>query len=244
MKNVQLAVDGETITLGYTQYARVVDGCGGVSFADTAVFVRSRTLPDGPWSKPRRIGRADDELVALRARDERLHAVVDRGTHLTYEMVDGDRVHEVRLGDVFGSTSLRIGNDGGARFLNATGGPVRYGSLDGDEISWSRVPRSDNAYAAQLVLGSDGGAHILWTQDLHAMGGCIDGPLVEDPGAGTYYATNAGGSWDVERVSRGVGPSSFTVDPATGRVHLVTSDGRLRYFVKDPGTPGVPHASR
>ncbi len=42
VKDVQLAVDGETITLGYTQYARVVDG------------YRSY----GPC---RRIGRADAE---------------------------------------------------------------------------------------------------------------------------------------------------------------------------------------
>ncbi len=71
----QLALDGGHLTLGYSRYAEEDGACGGSNYIDGGVFVRSRSLPDGRWSKPTRIGRREDDLEALRVRGTTVHAV-------------------------------------------------------------------------------------------------------------------------------------------------------------------------
>ena len=228
-KDPQLAVDGRTLTLGFSRFASEDGDCGGPVYSDTGVFLRSRTLPDGAWSKSNRIGRRDDELGALRVRGDTIHAVVaPDGGELVYETRKGDAERRYALGGSIGSVSLRVGNDGRARVASAGGGAVRYGRFTGDGFRWERIPGTSNAYDPLLVLGSGGDAHVVWTRDSSGRGGCAG--VEPDDRDGTYYATNTGGSWDVDRVSKAVGSASFTVDPASGRVHLVIFDNRGRYF--------------
>jgi hypothetical protein len=225
----QLAVDDGRLTLGFSRFAAEDGACGGANFLDTGVFVRTRALPDGGWSRPSRLGRRDDELEALRIRGDTMHVIVaPDGGDLVYETRTGDVERRYSLGGDPGSASLRVGNDGRARVASAGGGAVRYGRFTGESFAWDRVPGTSNAYDPLLVLGSSGEAHVVWTRDSSGRGGCAG--VEPDDRDGTYYATNAGGSWVVDRVSKAVGSASFTVDPASGRVHLAIFDHRGRYF--------------
>jgi len=227
-KDPQLAIDGGRLTLGFTRYASEDGACGGSAFRDAGVFLRSRALPDGDWSRSTRIGRLEDDLAALRVRGEVVHAVVTAdGGKLIYETRSGDSENRHALGDAGGTVSLRVGNDGVARLASADGGAVRYGRFTGDGFTWERIPGTSNAYDPLLVLGAGGEAHVVWTRDSEGRGCAGAGPDERD---GTYYASNVGGSWAVDRISKALGSASFTVDPASGRVHLVIFDHRARYF--------------
>jgi hypothetical protein len=76
---------------------------------------------------------------------------------------------------------------------------------------------------------------MLWTRiDLY--GGCA-GPE-PPPDNGTFFSTNAGGSWHTERVSSSIGEKSLTVEPGTGIVHAVVGaeDGFVLYDRAADGT--------
>ena len=47
--------------------------------------------------------------------------------------------------------------------------------------------------------------------------------------------SNASGAWQIHRISREVGETSIQIDQGTGRVHLVVSAKRLRYYTLDGG---------
>ena len=45
------------------------------------------------------------------------------------------------------------------------------------------------------------------------------------PEVGTYYATNASGTWTAHRITRKVGDTSLQVDESTGRSHVLVTGG-------------------
>ena len=109
----QVAIDGRDLYIAYTRYGppTEADTCGGpysTAYEDLGVYYRKRTLPDGEWSKPRQLGRANDILDSLRVADGRLYAVVE-STFLVSQPDTGGAQTRVRL----------KGASGGSRFASA-----------------------------------------------------------------------------------------------------------------------------
>jgi hypothetical protein len=53
---------------------------------------------------------------------------------------------------------------------------------------------------------------------------------MDDPLAGTYFATNAGGSWSSARLTKTIGAASLTLDPATGDAIALVIGGPMSAY--------------
>jgi hypothetical protein len=246
--NPQLAIDGNTLYLAYTRYGPVVeaDTCGGpfdVRYEDVGVYYRTRTLPDGAWSKPHKLGRADDILDSMRVVNGTIHAVVFAASGLGGPVVEsfgGGVLVRERPKAVDGPISLRVGSDGKARLAYvASNGSIRLVTLDGIEGTSTTVAHRGKLVDPLLVLGPGNQPHLIWTRFAAEDGGCGGGTAGVSP-QGTYYATVMDGEWKVERFTRETGTKSFVIDPATGAVHVLVNGndrgaGSLRYFERAPG---------
>jgi hypothetical protein len=234
-RDPQLALAGSTLSLAYTRVAPDEEGCGTDGLSDVGVYVRSRTLPGGDWSAPGKFGATADHLQALRADGTVLHAIVanDKSDAAFYERVSNGSVQRVRIGGATGSTALRIGDDGVARVAMDGAKGILFGTVDGGKLSTSTIPGTSNGSGPVMALGPGNTAYVLLTRRGGGSGGCIDG----DPGpsAGTYLSTNVGGSWSTTRLSKHIGASSITMDPASGEVDALVGDfTSLQLFQKAP----------
>ena len=253
----QLALDGDTLYLAYTRYGPVTDAetCGdGVLYKDLGVYYRTKALPDGKWSAPKRIGKNNDVLDSFRAVDGTIDAVVvpNLASRAMFESVKGDSLARVPLPGASGGTSLRIGSDGKPRiaYLNWHDGSVRVATVDGSNVTTSTVASKGNLLNPLLVLGGGNEPHVVWTRDATAEGGCtVPGPA---PADGTYYGTQVDGKWVAERITKDTGMTSLVLDTDTGIVHVLVGGnpnkeggGRLRHYERAPGgkwtsTPLLP----
>ncbi len=224
----KVALSGNVVYVAFTRY--IPDGgCGGSRGTSVGVYYRSRTLPGGAWSAARRIGTAADDLQSFDVTGAALHATVRGPDNLSYyETQIGSTNHRYRISRaVTGPVSMSIGSDGRARLAYAgawNGSGIRYATFTGSGFSASRVAgstRYDEAPAVALD-GSDN-AHIVWTRNEPAA--CGISPV------GTYYATNASGTWKAERITRTTGVTSIAVDPTTGRIHVLIGG---TYYTKSP----------
>lgn len=234
----QLAFSGNTLFLAYTRVAPDDGGCGDDGLADVGVWYRTRTMPSGDWSEPTQIGRAADRLEALRVSGSVIHATVhnDKDKSTAYVRVEGGAGARFAIGDARGSTALRIGDDGKARIAYESGKGIGYGSLDGDRFVGKTIVASGYAHAPVLTLAPGNTAYLLYAESYHD-GGCTEpDPL---PTFGTYFATNAGGSWESSRLTTLIGSSSMTIDPATGDLHVLVSDYRRMVHFHRPAAGGV-----
>ena len=231
--NPQLTLDGDTLYLGTSRLAPEDGGCGDDGLRDLGVYLRTRQLPDGAWSDPVQLGARGDHLQALRVVEGVIHATVvaDGGGPVYYESQSGPTFTQSLLPDAI-STSLRVGDDGRARIAYATGHRIVYTKVDGDRLVADTVAASKktNLVSPALVLGPGDRAYLLWTQDRDAGGGCAGvgpGPL-----DGTYFGTDRDGAWVTQRITRAVGGSALTLDPSTGRVHVIVDDGSLLRYMR------------
>jgi hypothetical protein len=62
----QIGFDGDVVYVAYSWLAVTDGGCEDDGLDDLGVYHRQRTLPDGVWSEPKRIGIAKDMLVSFR----------------------------------------------------------------------------------------------------------------------------------------------------------------------------------
>jgi hypothetical protein len=232
----QMAFEGDVVYLAYT---RIAPGGGcGQDHLDVGVYYRRRTMPNGAWSSPVRIGVVDDGLQSFRESGGTLYATVQNQSdwHLYYETLKGTTYHRYPIPGGYGSVSLRVGTDGRARIAYQTQNGIVLGVFNGSGFSTSRITSPDyEEWGPVLVLDAHDKAHLLWTHS-PPPGGCAGpGPSPKD---GTYYATNTGGAWKAGRFTTLVGTTSLQVDDATGRVHaLVGGDFGLRYFTKPASGP-------
>jgi hypothetical protein len=238
----ELAFSGSTLTLAFTRVAPGGEGCGSDGLSDVGVNVRTRSLPDGAWSAPKRIGPAEDHLQNLRVNGSTIHAVVTnegRSAGSFYERISGDTVSSrVRLGDVGVGIGLRVGDDGLPRIAIDDAPGIRFGTLESGKLSTQTIPGTAGGAGPVLALGPGNVAYVLWTVSA-GTGGCID----VDPGpkAGTYLSTNAGGQWSTTKLSKAIGAQSLTMDPRSGEIDaLVGGLGSLQLFVK-PAAGGWTH---
>ena len=224
----QLALDGGHLTLGYSRYAEEDGACGGSRYIDGGVFVRSRSLPDGNGRSRR--GSASGRTTWRRCGCGAPPCTRSRsGTTERWSM------------------SCALATPSGASLLEIPSSPCRSGSGTTDRLASLRRVATRSATAGSRVTASPGSGspgprmpmipcwfsaavvRRTWSgRAIPRVGGCA--AAERDDRDGTYYATNAAGSWDVDRISKSVGHTSFTVDPSSGRVHLVIFDDRARYF--------------
>jgi hypothetical protein len=228
----QIAFRGNVVYVAFTRI-KPDGGCGGGAGPPVGVFFRSRTQPDGAWSEPVSIGSPDDNLQSFRVDGPTIHATVsqgDGGGTAYYETLNGSTYHRYPIPGSIGQTSLRIGSDGRARiaFEAATG--IRYAVFTGSGFTTSPVAGGmEGVLGPVLVLDAKDGAHVVWTRT--EPGACGEIPV------GTYYATNASGTWVAQRITKGVGGMSLQID-GTGRVDLIVGVGSgLWYYSATPTGP-------
>jgi hypothetical protein len=226
----QLAFAGDTVYLAYTRVAPVDGGCGDNGLDDVGVYYRTRTLPNGVWSEPTRIGAVADRLQSFRVSGSVIHATVanDKDGKTAYETVTGGTLARYAIGDAAGWSSLRVGDDGKARVAYESTHGISYGMVSGDHFSSAVIPKSSGGWNPALALAPGNDAYLVWNRSYHGLG-CV-GPE-PDPLDGTYFATNVSGSWVSSRLTKQVGGTSLTVDPASGELHVLVSDYRsIVYF--------------
>lgn len=233
----QLAFQGDTVYVGYSRIAPG-EGCGGGD-RDVGVYFRSRTQPNGAWSAPVRIGGPSDRLQSFRVDGQTIHATVQNASNgrVYYETLAGSTLHRYRIPGAIGGTSLRIGSDGRAWIVFESSSGLRFATFTGSGFATVRIPVSasgEDVHPA-LVLDSADDAHLLWTRK-PGEGGCATRDTAPDDG--TYYSTNANGSWTTHRITKATGETSLQVDSASDRVHaLVSGQVGLWYFSKASGGP-------
>jgi hypothetical protein len=228
----QLAFDGDVLYLAWTRIKVTDGGCGDSGLRDVGIYVRHRKRPDGAWSAAERIGSPTDGLQNLRVAGGTIHMTIsDRSTdRVYYETARAGDVARYSVPGAVGGTSLRIGADGLARIAYEASRNLQFGVFDGSGFSHSGIPGSKNSWGPSLVLDAQNHAHVLWTRSYHGEGCADAGP---DPEEGTYYGTDASGTWTFRRISTSVGDGSLTLDPAGGRVYVAISGERgIRYLTK------------
>jgi len=124
---------------------------------------------------------------------------------------------------VAGQTALRVGDDGAARIAFEGAKGIVFGTFDGGGFKTTLVPGSAGGFDPTLALAPGNTAELLWSRAYHGIGCAEPGPQPQD---GTYFATNAGGTWATQKVSGAVGATSLIVDPATGELHALVIDGK------------------
>jgi hypothetical protein len=231
----QLAFAGNTAYLAYTRVAPVDGGCGDNGLDDVGVYYRTRTLPNGVWSEPTRIGAVADRLESFRVSGSVIHATVanDKDGKTAYETVTGGTLARYTIGDAAGWSSLRVGDDGKARVAYESTHGISIGMVSGDHFSSAAIPKGAGGWNPALALAPGNDAYLVWNRSYHGLG-CV-GPE-PDPLDGTYFATNASGTWVSSRLTTRVGGTSLALDPGTGEVHVLVSDYRsIMYFHRAPG---------
>ena len=237
--NPRIATDGNAVYVAYSRTDTAAGACDD-GIVRLAVYYRRRSLPDGSWSAPRRIGRFADQLVSLQVGRGTVHAIVWNAVdgRSYYETLNGGVSHRYQLPGS-GGASLRIGADSRARIAYSLSGSIRYGLFNGSGFWRARVTGGSAGSAPSLALGEGDRAYLLWTQ--HEVGFC--GEEVTSAEDGTYFATNFGGTWLPRRLTTDLGPTSLTIDSQTGRVHgLLAGHAALTYFTRSR-TGGWSHTN-
>jgi hypothetical protein len=229
----QIAIDGNVLYVAYSRKAG--EDCSGRF--EAGVYYRHRLLPGGAWSGAVRLGSVEDSLQSFRVVAGTLHATVhnNHDEHLYYETSRGGVVHRHLIVDGAGpSSSLRVGSDGLTRIVYQGQNGLRYAVFTGSAFRTSSIPgtTSDDQFPL-LVLDAANHAHVTWIRTSGP--GCAQRD--PQPDDGTYYATNRTGAWSTgaaRRITALFGPTSLTVDTASGRVHILTSGftSSLRYWTK------------
>ena len=237
----QVTIDGSTLYLAFSR--NPAGGCG--ADIDAGVYYRKRTLPDGEWSAATFVGKLQDQLQSFRVVASTIHAtIMSIAGETIYETNAGGRLRRHAIPGATGLSSLRVGDDGRARIGYEAGGSLRYATFIGSRFQWSLIPGTigRDGYPI-LVLDGANHAHLVWERMTARpqTPGCVDRePPPTPPDDGTYYATNASGSWTphaARRITPKLGYASLKVDVTSGRVHVLLGmwDGGVRYYTKAAG---------
>lgn len=234
----QIAIDGSTLYVAYTRQRQLDGACGDSGLIDVGVYYRTRTLPDGRWSAPSRLGAAGAHLQAFRVVNGVIHETFvtqNREGPVWYGSLSGGTFRSLRIPGATG-TALRVGDDGRARIAYTTGRSIRYatvqdGRLTSRTVFSSKVMQLD---APSLVLGAGDHAYMAWAVHPVWGGGCTDGDP-PDVKPGTYFGTDVSGSWRIKRITALVTSPSLALDASTGRLYAaLTTDRATRDLARRP----------
>jgi hypothetical protein len=221
--------------VAYTRLAPAPDEetCGYVPPIDVGVYTRTRSLPNGSWSGEQKLGETADSLASLRTANGLQAVIIAKDGRVFYETLTNGKLARHRIAAATGGASLRVGDDGRARVAFEAEDGIRLGTFDGTVFHSELIPGSAGGWGPAMVLGPGNVAYVLWNR-VYSGGGCAEpGP---DPKDGTYFATDAGGSWATSRLSPRVGESSILVDPKTGELNAIVGDnGSLVAFSRPAG---------
>ena len=120
---------------------------------------------------------------------------------------------------------------------------ISFGMVAGGRFSSTLIPNSTNGWDPVLALAPGNDAYLVWNRSYHGIGCAGPGDQPED---GTYFATNAGGTWVSSRLTPQVGGASLSIDPATGEVNVLVISGgpdgaRLIRFHRAPDATTWKH---
>ena len=234
----QIAVDGSTLYVAYTRQRQLDGGCGDPGLVDVGVYYRTRTLPNGRWSAPTRLGAAGAHLQAFRVVNGVIHEtfVTQNGQGpVWYGSLARGTFRSMRIPGATG-TSLRVGDDGRARIAYTTGDSIRYATLADGTLSSRVVFRSKimQMDAPSLVLGAGDRAYMAWAVHPVWGGGCAE-PDPPDVKPGTYFGTDVSGTWRVKRITALVTSPSLALDASTGRLYAaLTTERESRDIARRP----------
>ena len=232
--NPKIAVDGSATYLAYQLISDV--GCGGP--ADAGVYIKRQATFGGSWTAATRIGTAGDGLEAFAEMCGTLDAVVLGGSKSYFETVAGSTIHRYLISDAqSGATdpvSLQIGTDGKARIAYASNAGIRFGVFNGSGFTTTTVEKQDGLeWGAQLILDPSNNPRILWMHSQPPLGCAGQDSSSKD---GTYYATDAGGTWTSTRFTKDYGQISFQRNDTTGVVYAaVTGFNTLDLYTRQAG---------
>ena len=164
-----------------------------------------------------------DTLQSLGVSGSTIHLIVANGDKLYYETRSGASFHRYLIPGAIERGSLAVGSDGRARVVYETAAGLRFGIYTGSSLSSSKVGGSTSRdWAPKLALDGADKPHLVWTRS-PAPGGCVEpGPESDD---GTYYGTDASGSWVKHRITTGTGATAFSIDGTTGRLYTLLTIG-------------------
>ena len=229
-----LAVDGSTT---YLAYSLISDGaCGGP--LDTGVYVKTQSTPGGSWTAATRIGSAGDGLESFAEMGGTLDAVVLGGSKSYFETVAGATAHRYLISDVQAGASdpvsLQMGTDGKARIAYTSDAGIRYGVFNGSGFTTTTIEKQDGfEWGAQLILDASNNPRILWMHSPPPLGCAGPDPTSKD---GTYYATDAGGTWTSTRFTTDYGQIAFQRNDTTGVVYaVVTGYSEMDLYTRTSG---------
>lgn len=236
----QLAVDGRTLYMAFTRLRPIdPDTCGGPRspIGAVGVYYRKRTLPNGKWSAPVRIGRTGERIQSLRVADGVIHWTFlanDNAGPVSYASLDGSKFREIRLGNAV-ATSVRIGDDGLARIAYTSAHSVTYAIVSAaGRLSTTTIFSADDVLmdSPVLVLGSGDRAFLSWAAARGSdEAGCAESPVPTHQG--TWFATDVDGKWATKRLTKDVGSASLALDVTSGRLHAIYNDERgVRYVTR------------
>jgi hypothetical protein len=237
----QIGFDGDKV---YVAFTRIIPdgGCGGGRGPSVGVYYRSRVVSGGTWSAAKRIGSAADTLESFQVAAGTIHVTVTGGGDALpqYETLTGSAFARYLISnETIGGSSMRVGADGRARIVYAGQDGVRYARFTGSGFTTRTIPGTSEAdLHPVLALDANDKSHIAFTRNEPAT--CGEGPI------GTWYASNASGSWKTQQITKAFGDTSIEVDGATGRVRVVIgSASGVRYFksVSDGSWKGATLAS-
>lgn len=222
----QIGFDGDKV---YVAFTRIIPdgGCGGGRGPSVGVYYRTRVVPGSTWSAAKRIGPGADVLESFQVAAGTIHVTVTSGDDALpyYETLTGRAFAQYLISNqTIGGSSLRVGADGRARIVYAGQDGIRYARFTGSGFTTRTIPGTSEA-DLHPVLALDAGdkSHIAFTRNEPAT--CGEGPI------GTWYASNASGTWTTQKISKVFGDTSIDVDGATGRVRVVIgSAAGLRYY--------------
>jgi hypothetical protein len=236
----KIGFDGDRV---YVAFTRIIPdgGCGGGRGPSVGVYYRSRVVPGGTWSAAKRIGSASDTLESFQVAAGTINVTVaGHDAFSYYETLKGIAYHRYLISSKsIGRTSMGVGTDGRARIVYAGSDGIQYARFTGSGFSTRRIPGTTELdHDPVLALDAGDKSHVAWTRN--ELGTCGDLPV------STWYASNASGSWKLQKITKAVGDTSIKVDGATGRVRvLIGSDVGVRYYksVSDGSWKGATLAS-
>jgi len=119
---------------------------------------------------------------------------------------------------------MGVGADGRARIVYSARNGIQYARFTGSGFSTRKILGTTEFDSHPVIaLDASDKSHVVWTRNEPST--CGPSPV------GTWYASNASGTWKAQQITKAVGDTFIDVEGATGRVRvLIGSEAGVRYY--------------